>query len=91
MGFIGTVLLAAVATFRLGIVLSGNSFLSLTRTSDTAAVLNIGVLVFREGLALFSKPIRDFVEKVTALADSAADPSAYATQLLARLWRPISG
>ena len=36
-------------------------------------------------MALFSKPIRDFVEKVTALADSAADPSAYATQLLARL------
>jgi hypothetical protein len=36
-------------------------------------------------VALFSKPIRDFVEKVTALADSAADPSAYATQLLARL------
>jgi hypothetical protein len=33
----------------------------------------------------FSKPIRDFVEKVTALAHSAADPSAYATQLLARL------
>jgi hypothetical protein len=32
-----------------------------------------------------SKPIRDFVEKVTALAHSAADPSAYATQLLARL------
>ena len=36
-------------------------------------------------VALFSKPIRDFVEKVTALADSAADPSAYTTQLLARL------
>jgi hypothetical protein len=36
-------------------------------------------------VALFSQPIRDFVEKVTALADSAADPSAYATQLLARL------
>ena len=36
-------------------------------------------------VALFSKPIRDFVEKVTALARSAADPSAYATQLLARL------
>src|SRR6201981_1552620 len=36
-------------------------------------------------VALFSKPIRDFVEKVTALAHSAADPSAYATQLLARL------
>ena len=36
-------------------------------------------------VALFSKPMRDFVEKVTALAHSAADPSAYATQLLARL------
>ena len=36
-------------------------------------------------MALFSKPMRDFVEKVTALAHSAADPSAYATQLLARL------
>ena len=36
-------------------------------------------------VAMFSKPIRDFVEKVTALAHSAADPSAYATQLLARL------
>jgi hypothetical protein len=36
-------------------------------------------------VALFSKPIRDFVEKVTALAHSAADPSAYATQLLTRL------
>jgi hypothetical protein len=36
-------------------------------------------------VALFSKPIRDFVEKVTALAHSVADPSAYATQLLARL------
>ena len=36
-------------------------------------------------VALFSKSIRDFVEKVTALAHSAADPSAYATQLLARL------
>ena len=35
-------------------------------------------------VALFSKPIRDFVEQV-ALAHSAADPSAYATQLLARL------
>ncbi|MGB8836538.1 MAG: DUF4331 family protein, partial [Candidatus Acidiferrales bacterium] len=35
--------------------------------------------------ALFSKQIRDFVEKVTALARSAADPPAYATQLLARL------
>jgi hypothetical protein len=36
-------------------------------------------------LALFSKPMCEFVEKVTALAHSAADPSAYATQLLARL------
>ena len=36
-------------------------------------------------VALFSKPIRDFVEKVTALVQSAADPAAYATQLLARL------
>ena len=36
-------------------------------------------------VALFSKPMRDFVEKVTALAHSAADPPAYATQLLARL------
>ena len=36
-------------------------------------------------VALFSKPIRDFMEKVTALAHSAADPPAYATQLLARL------
>jgi hypothetical protein len=36
-------------------------------------------------VALFSKPMRDFVEKVTALAHSTADPSAYATQLLARL------
>ena len=36
-------------------------------------------------VALFSKPIRDFVEKVTALAHSAADPPAYATQLLSRL------
>ena len=36
-------------------------------------------------VALFSKPIRDFVEKVTALAHSAADPAAYATQFLARL------
>ncbi len=35
--------------------------------------------------AVLSKPIRDFVEKVRALAHSAADPSAYATQLLARL------
>ncbi len=36
-------------------------------------------------VALFSKSMRDFMEKVTALAHSAADPSAYATQLLARL------
>ena len=36
-------------------------------------------------VALFSKPMRDFVEKVTALANSTADPPAYATQLLARL------
>jgi hypothetical protein len=36
-------------------------------------------------VALFSKPIREFVEKVTALAHSAADPSAYATQRLASL------
>jgi hypothetical protein len=36
-------------------------------------------------VALFSKPVRAFVEKVTTLAHSAADPSAYATQLLARL------
>ena len=43
------------------------------------------VRVAADEVALFSKPIRDFVEKVTALADSAADPSAYATQLLARL------
>lgn len=50
MDVIGTALLSAVATFRDGIVLSGNSFLSLTQTSDSAAVLNIGVLVFREGL-----------------------------------------
>ena len=35
--------------------------------------------------ALFSKQMRDFVEKITALADSAADPSAYAAQLLARV------
>ena len=47
---IGTVLLSAVATFRDNIVLGGNSFLSLTQTGDCAAVLNIGVLVFREGL-----------------------------------------
>ena len=38
-----------------------------------------------EEVALFSKPMRDFVEKVTALAGSAADPTVYATQLLARL------
>lgn len=36
-------------------------------------------------LALFSKPIRAFVEKVTALAHSAVDPSAYAMQVLPRL------
>jgi hypothetical protein len=36
-------------------------------------------------VALFSKPMRDFVEKVTTLAHSAIDPAAYATQLLARL------
>jgi high-affinity iron transporter len=47
---IGTLLLSAVATFRDSIVLGGNSFLSLTQTGDSAAVLNIGVLVFREGL-----------------------------------------
>jgi high-affinity iron transporter len=47
---IGTVLLSAVATFRDSIVLGGNPFPSLTQTSDSAAVLNIGVLVFREGL-----------------------------------------
>ncbi|MGA8037799.1 MAG: DUF4331 family protein [Candidatus Acidiferrales bacterium] len=35
--------------------------------------------------ALFSKQMRDFVEKVSALAHSAADPSAYATQLLPRI------
>jgi high-affinity iron transporter len=48
--FIGTVLVAAVATLRHGIVLGGNSFLSLTQPSDAAAAFNIGVLVFREGL-----------------------------------------
>src|SRR5579862_6583105 len=47
---IGTVLQSAVATFRDSIVLGGNPFLSLTQTSNSAAVLNIGVLVFREGL-----------------------------------------
>ena len=50
MDVIGTVLLSAVATFRDSIVLGGNSFLSLMQTGDSAAVLNIGVLVFREGL-----------------------------------------
>jgi hypothetical protein len=50
MDVIGTIPLAAVAAFRHGIVLSGNPFLSFTQTSDTPAELNIGVLVFREGL-----------------------------------------
>ena len=36
-------------------------------------------------VALFSKPMREFVEKVIGLAHSAVDPSAYTTQLLARL------
>src|SRR5579862_9935946 len=36
-------------------------------------------------VALFSKPMRDLDRKSTRLAHSAADPSAYAAQLLARL------
>jgi hypothetical protein len=36
-------------------------------------------------VTLFSKPITDFTEKVTRLANSAANPSEYANQILARI------
>jgi hypothetical protein len=36
-------------------------------------------------VTLFSKPISDFTEKVTRLANSAANPSEYANQILARI------
>ena len=59
--------------------------LLLTDPSLHDASENYNRAVPADEVALFSKPIRDFVEKITALAHSAADPSAYATQLLARL------
>src|SRR5260370_16788673 len=40
-------------------------------------------------VALFSKPIREFVEKVPALAHSAAAPSPYPPPLLARPSPPL--
>jgi hypothetical protein len=50
-----------------------------------AASENYNRAVPADEVTLFSKQMRDFVEKVAALAHSAADPSAYASQLLPRL------
>ncbi|MBV9886506.1 MAG: DUF4331 family protein, partial [Acidobacteria bacterium] len=59
--------------------------LLLSNPSLHGASENYNRAVPADEVALFSQPMHDFVEKVTALAHSAADPSAYATQLLARL------
>jgi hypothetical protein len=72
-----------VQVSRWGLPMITHMFLSDPSLHDAQENYNRAVPV--DEVALFSKPIRDFVEKVTALAHSAADPSAYATQLLARL------
>jgi hypothetical protein len=73
-----------VQVSRWGLPMITHMLLSDPSLHDAAAE-NYNRAVPAEEVALFSKPMRDFVEKVTALAHSAAEPSAYATQLLARL------
>jgi high-affinity iron transporter len=48
--FLGGVLLIVAVTFWYGIAPAENSFLSAFKSGHTSAVLNVGVLVFREGL-----------------------------------------
>jgi hypothetical protein len=73
-----------VQVSRWGLPMITHMLLSDPSLHDAAAE-NYNRAVPAEDVALFAKPMRDFVEKVTALAHSAAEPSAYATQLLARL------
>ena len=72
-----------VQVSRWGLPMITHILLSDPSLHDAAESYNRAVPA--DEVALFSRPIRDFVEKVTALAGSAADPSAYATQLLGRL------
>jgi len=72
-----------VQVSRWGLPMITHIFLSDPSLHDASETYNRAVPA--DEAALFSKPMRDFVEKVTALAGSAPDPSAYATQLLARL------
>ncbi len=72
-----------VQVSRWGLPMITHMLLSDPSLHDASENYNRGVPA--DEVALFSKPMRAFVEKVIALAHSAADPSAYATQLLARL------
>ncbi|MFY9690072.1 MAG: DUF4331 family protein [Candidatus Acidiferrales bacterium] len=72
-----------VQVSRWGLPLITHVFLSDPSLADAAEKYNRAVPA--DDAALFAKPIADFVEKVTRLANSAADPSEYAKQLLARI------
>ena len=72
-----------VQVSRWGLPLITNVFLSDPSLPDAAEQYNRAAPT--DDAALFSKPIANFAEKLTRLANSAADPSAYAKQLLARI------
>jgi len=72
-----------VQVSRWGLPLITNVFLSDPSLPDAAEQYNRAVPA--DDAALFSKPIADFAEKVTRLANSTADPSEYAKQLLGRI------
>jgi hypothetical protein len=65
--------------------LSMITHLLLSDPSRHDASENYNRAVPADEAALFSEQMRDLVEKVTALAHSAAEPSTYAPQVLARL------
>ena len=72
-----------VQVSRWGLPLITHMFLSDPSLGDESEKYNRAIPA--DDIALFSKPIADFTEKVTRLANSAANPTAYAKQLLARI------
>lgn len=72
-----------VQVSRWGLPLITHVFLSDPSLTDEAEKYNRATPA--EDAALFSKPIADFAEKVTRLANSSANPSEYAKQLLGRI------
>lgn len=72
-----------VQVSRWGLPLITHVFLSDPALKDEAERYNRATPA--DDVTLFSKPISDFTEKVTRLANSAANPSEYANQILARI------